>query len=92
MSPTISTQAAHAFVVVAMNEGSTLTEIAGKMGANYSTASRHLGDLGARTRKKEVGFGLIQAKINPANYTERLHTLTPRGKFLAQMMQDVMKE
>lgn len=79
---TVPLQIIHAFVIVARNEGKSLTELAERLGANMSTASRHLLDLGERNRRREPGYGLVEAKADPMNLRQKQYTLTPKGKFV----------
>lgn len=79
---TMSMQLAYTFVIVAVHEGISVTEVADMAGFKLSTASRHLLDLGERNRKKEVGYGLVEATVDPNELRRKTFTLTPKGKQL----------
>lgn len=88
---TVPTQLVQAFVTVGLNEGKTLSELADMLGANLSTASRHLLDLGERNRKKEPGYGLVESRQDPMNLRQKHYTLTPKGKLLFRSIQQIME-
>ena len=91
IDPTVPTQLVHAFIAVARNEGSTLTDLAERLGANISTASRHLLDLGERNRKKEPGYDLVESRTDPTSLRSKNYTLTPKGKLLWGTLLDIME-
>lgn len=83
IDPNVPTQLVQAFVLVAMNEGKSLTELAKLAGSSASTASRHLLDLGERNRKKEPGYGLVNRQNDPMSLRTNIYTLTARGRLVA---------
>jgi DNA-binding MarR family transcriptional regulator len=78
--PTIPSQMMRTFIAVCENEGKSMTELAEVVGANVSTMSRHLLDLGPRNRKMEPGYGLIESRTDPMNLRVKCFFLTPKGK------------
>jgi DNA-binding MarR family transcriptional regulator len=56
LNPTMPIQLAQTLLLVALNEGASLSDLAQKIDAKNSTISRHLRDLGARNRKLEPGL------------------------------------
>lgn len=87
----VSTQLVQAFLTVALNEGKTLTEIAGILGTNISTASRQLLDLGQRNRKMEQGYMLVDRQVDPMNLRINRYALTDKGRDLVRELAEVMK-
>ena len=90
ISPTMPVQIAQSFVVVAMNEGKSVGELATIAGAKQSTMSRHLLDLGDRNRQGQEGFGLVTRGIDPTELRRTQYTLSPKGKVLLDTLTGVM--
>ena len=90
VDPTAPTALVQAFVIVALGEGKSLTELAKDLGSSASTVSRHLLDLGERNRKMEPGYGLVDRRVDPMELRKNIYTLTPRGKLLAASIIDAM--
>lgn len=91
VAPTMPIQLAHTFVLVAMNEGASVVEIQRMTGFKYSTISRHLLDLGARNRKREPGYNLVQYVADPMELRKHQYTLTDKGRELMRLLMDTMK-
>ena len=68
---------------VATKEGLTVDEYAKRAGISPTTMSRHLLDLGDRTRKLQPGLGLVEGRDNIQNRREKNYSLTPKGRALA---------
>lgn len=83
---TMPIQVAQTFLMVANNEGCSLTDIYKQTGWALSTISRHLLDLGERDRYKNPGLHLIESRRDPMELRKNVYTLTPRGKKLAQKL------
>lgn len=77
-----------AFIVVALNEGKPMKEIAKLADSNISTMSRQLIDLGARNRRMEPGYMLIEQRQNPMNLRENQYSVTLKG---AQLLKGILK-
>lgn len=91
IEPTMPTQLAYTFLIVATHPGISVSEVADLAGFKLSTASRHLLDLGERNRKKEPGFGLVEVSVDPNELRRKTFTLTPRGKHLLNQIMTAMK-
>lgn len=86
IDPLVPVQVVHTFLVVANNEGKTLTELAEIIGTNSSTASRHLLDLGEFNRRQEPGYGLVDGSYDPTNRRAKRYCLTPKGKLVLRSL------
>lgn len=84
VSPTMPLQLAQTFVLVMLNEGTSLVELCRITGFAQSTMSRHLLDLGMKNRMGEPGHGLVEGKIDPHELRRKMFTLTPKGRALAR--------
>jgi DNA-binding MarR family transcriptional regulator len=91
VNPTMPIQVATTFLIVAMNEGSSLVDIQKYSGFRQSTISRHLMDLGARNRKREPGFGLIEVRPDSVDLRRNEYYLTPKGKSLINQLVDILR-
>lgn len=92
IDPTVSVQLVQTFICVAMAEGQTLGGIAEKLGANSSTASRHILDLGEYNRRREPGYMLVEGKTSPDDLRAKHYYLTPKGKLLAKTVARIISE
>jgi DNA-binding MarR family transcriptional regulator len=92
IDPTVPTQLVQAFVKVALYEGKTLTEYADMLGANVSTASRHLLDLGERNRKMEPGYQLVESRNDPMNLRQKHYSLTRKGQMLWRALTTILED
>lgn len=88
VSPTLPVQVAQSLVLVALNEGKSLNELATLSGSKQSTMSRHLLDLGDRNRNMEPGHGLVVRTIDPMDLRSTKFSLSEKGRLL---LQDVVK-
>jgi DNA-binding MarR family transcriptional regulator len=79
---TMPAQYIKAFLLVAFEEGLSLSEYAERAGVSLSVMSRHLQDIGDRNRYKEEGFGLVTSRTNPLELRRHEFSLTPRGRAL----------
>jgi DNA-binding MarR family transcriptional regulator len=91
LNPTMSIQVAHTFLLVALYEGSSLTEITQLSGFKFPTVSRNILDLGTRNRKREPGLGLVEATFAPLELRRKSVKLTPKGKALLSQLNDIIK-
>lgn len=82
MDETIPIQIAHTFIVVALNEGKGVLELAELVGTNKSTMSRHLLDLSTTLRNGRSGYGLLNRAADAGNLRTVSYTLSARGKLL----------
>lgn len=67
---------------VALDEGRTVNDYAKRAAISPTTMSRHLLDLGDRTRKMAPGLGLVEGRDNIMNRREKIYGLTPKGRTL----------
>lgn len=84
--PTMPLQYVVAFLLVAMEEGLSVSEYAERAGVSLSVMSRHLLDIGERNRHMEKGFGLIEYRPHPMELRKHEVFLTPRGKALVHQI------
>jgi hypothetical protein len=70
------------FLLVALDEGKTIGEYALKADVSLSVMSRHILDLGLRTRGRAPGLGLVVTKQNLINLREHTVHLTDKGRAL----------
>lgn len=82
VSPTMPVGEAMMFVAVAINEGSSLTELAEITDAKKSTASRYLLNLSEKRRTGQPGYGVVQREVDPDELRRNMYSLTPLGRKL----------
>ncbi|MEM9726286.1 MAG: MarR family winged helix-turn-helix transcriptional regulator [Pseudomonadota bacterium] len=77
---------AASFLIVALNDGVSRTEVMNELGVAGSTATRNLMGLMESGRLGRPGHALIDQRVNPEERRWRMHSLTPKGrKFLKQL-------
>lgn len=74
------------FLLVALDEGKMPSEYARKLGVSPSVMSRHLLDIGERSRHMTKGFELVTFRPRPENLREHEYTLTDKGRALAHQI------
>ncbi|KIU29290.1 hypothetical protein SR41_04585 [Sphingomonas melonis] len=87
----IPIQIAHAFLIVAQNEGKGVVELADLAGANKSTMSRHLLDLSDQLRTGQPGYGLLVRSQDPTNLRSVIYSLSPKGKLLVNQIANILE-
>lgn len=80
---TLPMQYIRTFLLVALKEGKTVGEYATEADVSPSVMSRHIADLGVRTRGMQPGLGLLITKQNLENLREHAVYLTDKGRALA---------
>jgi DNA-binding MarR family transcriptional regulator len=80
-----------AFLLVARDEGQSVSEYARRAGVSVSVMSRHLLDIGDRTRHDEEGFGLVTFQPRPHNLREHEYVLTNKGRMLWGQIVSIME-
>jgi len=80
-----------AFILVAMEEGLSVSEYARRAGVSNSVMSRHLLDIGDRSRHMEEGLGLVTFRPRPENLREHEYTLTNKGRALWGQLVRIME-
>jgi DNA-binding MarR family transcriptional regulator len=76
------------FLLVALDEGRTVGEYAIKSRVSASVMSRHISDLGPRTRGLAPGLSILVTKQNINNMREHTVHLTEKGRALYQKVVD----
>ena len=71
---------AASFLLVALNDGVSRTEVMKALGVAGSTATRTLMGLMESGRLGRPGHGLIDQRVNPDERRWRMHSLTPSGR------------
>lgn len=74
------------FLLVALNEGGSLTDLAETADMKKSTASRYLLDLSDKTRAGGPGYGLINRETDPDELRRNMYSLSPKGRKLIQQL------
>ncbi len=72
-------QTAVTFMIVALNEGLALKDVADRLGMASSTASRNVAALSKHHRLGKQGHDLIENREDPMERRRKIHTLTPKG-------------
>lgn len=83
---TMPLQYVMAFLLVAMEEGLSVSEYAERAGVSMSVMSRHLLDIGERNRHMEEGFGLVQSRQSPLELRRNEVVLTHKGRALLRQI------
>ena len=79
LSPTMPVAQVQAFLLVALDETVSMTDVAELTGVRPSTASRYLLDLGVRRTQLDNAFGLLERGVDPMNTRRARYSLTKRG-------------
>ena len=89
--PDMSLQLAQQFILVALNEGTSLGGLAEKSGWVLATASRQLLDLGDRDRHGREGLKLVNSIRDKDNLKKNVYTLSPKGKQVINQLVDIVR-
>lgn len=92
VNQTMPIQIAATFLLVASREGRSLREYCDLSGVVESTMSRHLLDLGARNRRKEPGYGLIEVRTDNDDLRKNVYKLTSKGINLLNTVISIMEK
>jgi DNA-binding MarR family transcriptional regulator len=79
------------FLLVAMKEDRTVTELAATAGVTMGTMSRQLADLSSTNRHGAPGLGLIEQRIQLYDRRCTKNRLTPKGHAFARQIADAME-
>jgi DNA-binding MarR family transcriptional regulator len=71
-----------AFLLVALKEGQTVTELADRAGISPSLMTRHLADLGQMNRYHKDGYDLVESELDPMDRRTKRQRLTAKGQRL----------
>ena len=84
-------QHAYAFLLVALEEGRSVSEYAKRVGLTQAVMTRILFSLGSSSQGRAPGYGLVQQTIDP-NDSRRTQTfLSAKGKVLMHEMGRLMR-
>ena len=70
----------YVLMLVTLNEGKSLQELADMSGTRKATMSRYLLDLSDKLRTGDSGYKLINRDIDPEELRRNMYTLAPRGR------------
>ena len=92
-NPNMPAQVMNVFFAVALNEGKSMRELMAIAGVDsQSTMSRHLLDLGERNRRKEPGYQLVKAELDPMELRKKQYTLTKKGRWMIDRVLHTIQE
>lgn len=77
---TMPLQYVWSFLLVAEEEGLSVSDYAKRAGVSKSVMSRHLLDIGDRDREMGDGFGLVTSRPNPMELRKHEYMLTDKGR------------
>jgi hypothetical protein len=89
--PTVGVQALRLFLLVALEEGLSMSDYQAKSGLSQSVTSRYLLDIGDRNRYMNDGYGWITARMDPLNRRKHQSLLTDKGRSLAHQIVRALK-
>lgn len=83
---------AHALVIVGLNEGKSLQELADIGGISISNFSRYVLALSDRTRTGGLGsgYGLVVREQDPLNLRKNSYYLSPKGRLFLEEINEVL--
>jgi hypothetical protein len=80
MRPTIPLQYVTLFLNIVLDEGKTVGEYTEMLGVAQTVMTRHLLEIGERTRSKQEGLGLVVQKADIDDLRKHRSTITPVGR------------
>lgn len=80
INPTMPVAQISAFLLTAISDELSMSEIAVKTGTKVSTTSRYLIDLGIPRHGEDTAYGLIERSIDPMEPRRARYLLTRKGK------------
>jgi DNA-binding MarR family transcriptional regulator len=80
MRPTIPLQYVLLFLNIVLEEGKSVSEYERDLGTPQTVMSRHLKEIGERTRSKQEGLGLVRQHTDINDMRRHLVNVTPLGK------------
>lgn len=81
VGPEMSLQQLHCLLVIATEpDGTSLTDLASKVGITMATASRYVAALGKVDRHHRDGLNLVEAFEDPLERRKKIIRLTSKGK------------
>ena len=82
---------AFCFLMVAQEEGLTVSQYAERAGCGQTVMTRWLFDIGSHSRTREPGLGLVTQRSDPNDLRKHQTFLTQKGKELAFAVMRVLK-
>lgn len=80
LRPTMPLQHAYTIMLVAIEEGLSVSEYAERAGVGQTVMTRHLLDLGLQTRSRDPGLDLVIQRPNPLDLRKHQTFLTAKGR------------
>jgi len=80
LRPTMPLQYVYLFLTVVLDEGKTVSEYATMTNTPPTVMTRHLLEIGDRTRSHDAGLGLVQQKADVMDLRKHRATITTLGK------------
>lgn len=92
LDPDMQLPMAASFLLVALNDGVSRTEVMRELDVAGSTATRNLMGLMASGRLGRPGHGLVEQRVNPDERRWRMHSLTPEGRRFLAMLTEIIEQ
>lgn len=92
LDPDMQLPMAASFLLVALNDGVSRTEVMRELDVAGSTATRNLMGLMERGRLGRPGHGLVDQRVNPEERRWRMHSLTPEGRRFLRRLVRIMDQ
>lgn len=92
LDPDMQMPMAASFLLVALNDGVSRTEVMQALHVAGSTATRNLMGLMSKGRLGRQGHGLIDQRVNPDERRWRMHSLTPEGRLFLKRLVELMRD
>lgn len=93
LDPDMQMPMAATFLLVALNDGISRSDVRDRLDVAGSTATRNLMGLMSQGRLGRPGHGLIDQSVNPEERRWRMHSLTPEGRrLLGRLLQAVFPD
>ena len=90
IEPTMPTSYAAAFLAVALDPGKGTVHYAKVLGVVQPVASRHLLEIGQKTRTNEPGLGLVASEYDKVDLRLKRYFLTAKGNALLSQIEAAM--
>lgn len=91
LHPELSCQVAETFLMIALDEGATVSSIGEKMGVSTAAASRHVSHLGKYDRRRNPGLGLVETRETLEDRRVKELRLTAKGRRVRDTLIDLME-
>lgn len=92
LDPDMQMPMAASFLLVALHDGVSRTEVMRALHVAGSTATRNLTGLTAKGRLGRPGHGLVDQTVNPDERRWRMHSLNPEGRRFLRRLVEIMKD